>query len=109
MLVSSATVRGTLDKEIIRRIVRRNLNQVRYCYQEALVRHPALEGRLVTQFTIAPTGRVLAAMVQSSTLKEISVESCVVNAIKRWEFPEPSGGGLAIVSYPFTFSPAGGE
>jgi hypothetical protein len=31
----------------------------------------------------------------------------VVNAIKRWEFPAPTGGGLAIVSYPFTFSPAG--
>jgi TonB family protein len=104
-----ANVRGNLDKEIIRRIVRRNINQVRYCYQNALVRRPTLEGRLVTQFTIAPTGRVLAAVVQSSTLKEISVEACVVNAIKRWEFPAPNGGGLAMVSYPFTFAPAGGE
>ncbi|HEY4392923.1 MAG TPA: AgmX/PglI C-terminal domain-containing protein [Polyangia bacterium] len=104
-----ANVRGNLDKEIIRRIVRRNINQVRYCYQNALVRRPSLQGRLVTQFTIAPTGRVLAAVVQSSTLKEVSVEACVVNAIKRWEFPTPNGGGLAMVSYPFTFAPAGGE
>jgi TonB family protein len=104
-----ASVRGNLDKEIIRRIVRRNINQVRYCYQNALVRRPGLEGRLVTQFTIAPTGQVLAAVVQSSTLKEVSVEACVVNAIKRWAFPGPSGGGLAMVSYPFTFAPAGGE
>jgi TonB family protein len=104
-----ASVRGSLDKEIIRRIVRRNINQVRYCYQDALVRRPSLEGRLVTQFTIAPNGRVLAAVVQSSTLKEVSVEACVVNAIKRWEFPAPNGGGLVMVSYPFSFAPAGGE
>ncbi len=50
---------------------------------------------------------MLAAVVQSSTLRELSVEACVVNAVKRWEFPAPDHGGLAMVSYPFTFSPAG--
>jgi TonB family protein len=104
-----ASVRGSLDKEIIRRIVRRHLNEVRFCYQEGLTRRPSLQGRVVTQFTIAPTGRVMAALLQTSSLKEVSVEACVVNAVKRWEFPAPNGGGLVMVSYPFTFSPAGGE
>ena len=107
-LIGNATVRGTLDKEIIRRIVRRHLNEVKFCYQEALARRPTLEGRLVTQFTIAPTGRVLAAVVQEPTLQALSVEACVVNAVKRWEFPQPDHGGLAMVSYPFSFSPSGG-
>jgi TonB family protein len=106
-ILGDGSVRGTLDKEIIRRVVRRHLNEVKYCYQQALSRRPTLEGRLVTQFTIAPTGRVLAAVVQSSTLREVSVEACVVNAVKRWEFPAPDRGGLAMVSYPFTFAPAG--
>ncbi|HLK88963.1 MAG TPA: AgmX/PglI C-terminal domain-containing protein [Polyangia bacterium] len=106
-IIGNASVRGTLDKEIIRRVVRRHLNEVKYCYQQSLARRPSLEGRLVTQFTIAPTGQVLAAVVQSSTLHEISVEACVVGAIKRWAFPAPERGGLAMVSYPFTFSPAG--
>jgi len=101
------TSHGSLDKEIIRRIVRRHLNEVKYCYDQALVRQPKLDGRLVAQFTIAGTGRVIASVVQSSTLGSTPVEMCVVNAIKRWEFPAPTGGGLAIVSYPFTFSPAG--
>jgi TonB family protein len=106
-MIGNVTVRGTLDKEIIRRVVRRNLNQVKYCYQQALAKRPSLEGRVVTQFTIAPTGRVLAAVVQSSTLQATAVEACIVNAIKRWEFPEPDHGGLAMVSYPFSFAPAG--
>ena len=104
---SGATVRGSLDKEIIRRIVRRNINQVRYCYQQGLQARPSLEGRAVVQFTIAPTGQVLASVLQSSTLNAVAVESCVVNAVKRWEFPKPEGGGLVIVSYPFQFNRPG--
>jgi TonB family protein len=103
-----ATVRGTLDKEIIRRIVRRHLNEVRFCYTQALAARPSLEGRLLVQFTIAPTGQVLASALGSSTLGAPAVESCVVQAVKRWEFPAPQGGGLAIVSYPFQLSAAGG-
>ena len=105
--LEGSSVRGSLDKEIIRRTVRRHLNEVKYCYENALTTHPSLVGRIVTQFTIAPTGRVLAAVIQSSSLKSPTVEVCVVNAVKRWEFPQPTGGGLAMVSYPFTFAPAG--
>ena len=71
------------------------------------MRQPKLDGRVVVNFTIAGTGRVLASVVQSTTLGSPAVEMCVANAVKRWEFPAPRQGGLAIVSYPFTFSPAG--
>jgi TonB family protein len=98
---------GVLDKEIIRRIVRRHLNEVKYCYEQALAKQPKLDGRIVMKFTIAGTGQVIASFVQSSTLGSPAVEMCVANAIKRWDFPAPSGGGLSMVSYPFTFSPAG--
>ena len=29
-------------------------------------------------------------------------------AVRRWEFPKPLGGGIVIVSYPFVLTPAGG-
>jgi TonB family protein len=109
VIASIATVRGSLDKDIIRRIVRRHLNEVRYCYDEGLARKPGLSGRLVVQFTIAPTGNVLASALASSSLASVPVEACVVNAVKRWAFPAPSGGGLVIVSYPFEMTPAGGS
>jgi TonB family protein len=107
VLPGVVTAQGALDKEIIRRIVRRHLNEVKYCYDQALVRQPKLDGRMVAKFTISGTGQVVASFVASSTLGSPGVEMCVANAIKRWEFPAPRGGGLAIVSYPFTFSPAG--
>jgi len=101
-------VRGALDKEVVRRIVRLHLNEVRYCYEEQLPRHPGLAGRLVVQFAIAGNGQVISSVVQSSTLGELQVGSCVTQAIRRWEFPHPEGGGLVLVSYPFQLQAAGG-
>jgi TonB family protein len=107
IFIGDATLRGNLDREIIRRIVRRHLNEVRYCYDQSLVMHPSLAGRLVVQFAIAPTGQVTLSSVQSSSLTAPAVGACVADAVKRWAFPAPTGGGMALVSYPFTFSPAG--
>ena len=103
-----ASVRGTLDKEIVRRIIRRHINEVKYCYELGLARRRALDGRVVVQFTIASSGQVIASVLGSSTLGDAKVESCVVQTVRRWEFPRPLGGGLVIVSYPFVLSPAGG-
>jgi hypothetical protein len=103
-----ATVRGGLDREIVRRVVRQHLNEIRYCYEQSLARRPTLAGRLVAALTIAPTGRVVVATLQSSTLGEPAAESCIVAATRRWEFPRPAGGGLVAVSYPFQLAPAGG-
>ena len=102
-------LRGSLDKDIIRRVVRRHLPEVRFCYEQELPKAPSLAGRVAVNFTIANTGRVAAALVQSSTLGNARAESCVVNAVRRWEFPRPMGGGIVIATYPFNFVVAGGN
>jgi TonB family protein len=106
-LPAAASVRGALDKEIVRRIIRRHINEVKYCYEQELVRRPTLGGRITVQFTIAPTGQVLASVLQSSTMANVRVESCTLQAVRRWAFPQPVGGGLVTVSYPFVLTPAG--
>ena len=60
------------------------------------------------QFTIAATGQVIASVMQTSSVGSPRVENCVVQAVRRWEFPKPRGGGIVIVTYPFVFNPAGG-
>jgi TonB family protein len=97
---------GTLDKEIVRRIIRQHLNEVKYCYELQLPRHPDLAGRITVQFSIAAEGKVTASLVQASSLNNAAVESCIVQATRRWEFPRRNAG-LTIVSYPFVLVPAG--
>jgi TonB family protein len=85
------------------------MNEIKYCYDQELVRKAALEGRISVQFIIAGTGQVINSVVQSSTMNNVRVEGCVVSAVKRWDFPKPTGGGIAIVSYPFNFVAGAGN
>jgi TonB family protein len=105
----TAQVRGSLDKEIIRRIIRRHLNEVRFCYEKELMHKQDLYGRVMIQFTISGQGQVVASIVQNSTMNNPNVEQCIAQAVRRWEFPKPQGGGIVIVSYPFVLKAAGAE
>ncbi|HEY7370669.1 MAG TPA: AgmX/PglI C-terminal domain-containing protein [Polyangia bacterium] len=109
VIPGQANVRGNLDKEIVRRIIRRHINEVRYCYDQQLARFPGLRGRVMVQFTIAASGQVIASVLQNSTVANGAVENCIVMAVRRWEFPKPLGGSIVIVSYPFVLTPSGGE
>jgi TonB family protein len=61
----------------------------------------------VLNFTIASDGGVAAALLASSTLGHPRAERCLVEAVRRWTFPQPAGAGLVIATYPFTFTAAG--
>ena len=103
-----ADVRGSLSKEVIRRVIRRHINEVKFCYEQELNARPDLEGRVTVRFIISPTGAVQTAMVQQTTLRNQRVESCITQAVRRWTFPAPDGGGIVIVNYPFALQSTGG-
>lgn len=106
ILVGRAIVRGALDKEILRRVIRRHINEVRFCYEKELgPGKKATGGRVELKLVIVETGRVLTSEVTSSTLGNPAVESCIAAAGRRWEFPSANGGGIVEVHYPFVFRP----
>lgn len=108
VLAGRAEVRGALDKEIIRRIIRRHINEIKYCYSKELQSDESLSGRVIVGFTIAGTGQVVVSKVESSTVGNRVVEQCIVRAVRRWLFPKPKGGGIVHVTYPFVLTAAGG-
>jgi len=105
---AKAEVKGAIDKDIIRRIVRTHINEVSHCYNQGLVKDPNLKGRVSIQFTIGPTGNVPVAVVQESSVKDANVGQCIAKAVKRWKFPKPDGGGNVVVTYPFMLETGGG-
>jgi TonB family protein len=104
--VGTAEVRGSLSREVIRRSIRRHINEVRFCYEQGLARNPELAGRVSIRFIISPSGAVTSSTVAESTLGDRTAEDCVARAVQRVAFPEPEGGGVVIVTYPFVFNPA---
>ncbi|MBW1808338.1 MAG: AgmX/PglI C-terminal domain-containing protein [Deltaproteobacteria bacterium] len=99
--VGRPIIMGSLSMEIIRRVIRSHRDQIKYCYSKELTRHPNLRGKVSIKFTISPKGFVTQATVSSTSLKNSTVERCMTQKIRTWKFPEPKGGGIVIVNYPF--------
>ena len=98
------TVTGELDRALIRRYLKRNLNKIQYCYEKELLAKPGLAGEVALQFTIAGDGRVASA---TGTGVE-AVGECVASVVRTIEFPRPHNGGIVEVTYPIAFAPSGG-
>lgn len=98
-------VLGALDRSVIEAVVKRNRAQIQYCYQRELTKNPNLAGSVTVKFVIARDGTVSTATTKSTTLRNELVEACINARFMRFQFPEPRGGGIVVVSYPFVFSP----
>ena len=96
-----ANVMGGLSPEAIRRVVRRHLPEVRFCYEQGLQSNPGIEGRVTVSWIIGSSGAVQSSNVTASSLGNGRVESCISQAVRRWSFPQPEGGGVVGVNYPF--------
>jgi TonB family protein len=100
-------VEGSMDKELIRRVIHEHRNQVRFCYESELQRHPGLNGKVTVKFVIQSNGTVSHAGVDTSSLGNANVEGCIVSRVYQWQFPKPKGGGIVQVSYPFLLKESG--
>lgn len=104
---SEPTVMGSLDKELIRKVIHANRGQIRFCYESQLNRFPKLEGKVAVKFVISASGSVATSSVAQSTVGNAELESCVAGRVRTWVFPKPKGGGVVVVTYPFIFKQSG--
>lgn len=103
---SETVILGSMDPDVIRRILREHIPQFRYCYQQELDRH---QGRKISDtvrldFQIGASGHVTRAGV-SSNLLPADAKRCVARVLKGIAFPAPRGGGVVDVKQPINFYP----
>ncbi len=97
MDLGNLAVTGTVDKEAAAEVVRRHMNQLRYCYMRTLNKDPNVAGKVVIEVTIAPTGEVTNAEITSTTMHNTEVEDCLVGRFMRFQFVETEEGGTLEV------------
>ena len=96
--IGQPTATAGLDKAIIRRYIKRNIQKIQYCYEKELQQTPGIAGKVTVQFRIEPTGKV-----SNSTGNGLAVvDACVADVILAIEFPQPQGGAVDV-TYPFLF------
>lgn len=109
---SAITARGSATKAqqrspgAIADIVLQNKNQVQYCYWVFKRRDSSLKGKVVVEFSIAPSGEIMRVRFRESQwggnpLGQ-QVEACIENVIKSWRF-EPIAESEGAVTAGATF------
>jgi hypothetical protein len=94
---------ASYDKSIVRRYIRRHINEIGYCYDKQLLARPGIEGEVTVAFLISPVGNVQSA---SATGFDADVARCLAAVIQNIGFPSPRDGGVQV-NYPFHFRAAG--
>lgn len=102
----SIGAQGSIDKEAVAKVINSHLQEVRACYEKALLKDPSLAGKVVLEWNISTAGLVTTAKTKSSSLRNASVESCILSALKTWKFPPAKGAGV-LITYPFMFNSVG--
>ena len=103
VVIGTPTSTGDLDRAIIRRYIKRNIDKIGYCYEKQLLAKPDLSGSVMVSFFITPSGSVKTSVGSGM---DPTVANCVAEVVSHIEFPRPDGGGGVQVNYPFTFNPS---
>lgn len=103
LLEDEGEIVGGLDREIIAQYIRSKLGEILYCYERQLSAMPDLYGKVGVKFTIAGNGAVETQRIGDTTLRNATVEGCILQRVAKWRFPAPEGGTKVLVTYPFLF------
>ena len=103
LIEEEGEITGGLDREVIAQYIKSQLGQILYCYERQLSANPDLFGKVAVKFTIGPAGGVEQQLIGDTTLKNATVEGCILNRVAAWKFPTPQGGTRVLVTYPFLF------
>jgi len=102
-------VRDGLTREEIERVVRSHQNEIRACYERALIQsgNMDLAGRLRVSWFVNREGRAENVRRESDFGSEAGLYDCLASRIRTWQFPRPRGGLGAQVAWPFVFRRGG--
>jgi hypothetical protein len=105
-LNKSVRVQGGMSREAVKRVIDQHLDEISYCYENALIGAPSLMGNIVFEWKILMSGKVGAVRIKSSSIRSGQIHHCIQAAIKTWQFEKPQHSEV-IVSYPFVFDIVG--
>jgi protein TonB len=93
------------SREEIELVFDKNKGSIFALYNRALRRDPSLQGKLVLQLTISPSGEVTAVEILSSELGDEEMERKLVQRVKMFQFEEKDVATVTTTK-PIDFFPA---
>lgn len=104
-LEPKTVVLGSMDPELLRKILREYIPQFRHCYQQELITNSdKIKGIIDLNFTISAEGRVAKHDIRAKDARFSKKGlGCMGQVLGVIEFPRPKGGGVVDVRQPLNF------
>ena len=98
-------VEGSMDPEILQRLLQEYMPQFKHCYQQELERNRKAKGVVDLKFRIVAKGKIAQVRVGKKKGQVFSSTGtkCLGNVLSLIEFPAPKGGGVVDVKQPLNF------
>ncbi len=102
---TETVVLGSMDPELLRKILQQYLPQFRHCYQQELVyNRDDIKGIVDLNFEITPSGKVSKINVRAKDSRfSKRGTNCMAKVLAIIDFPKPKGGGRVAVRQPLSF------
>lgn len=102
---ADTVVMGSIEPEVLRKILQEYLPQFKFCYQQELQEHSEkIKGVVDMNFRIEGDGKVSTVNIKTASTQFSSKGiSCMSNILRIIPFPKPKGGGLVDVRQPLNF------
>lgn len=102
---SETVIMGSMDPELLRKILQEYIPQFRHCYQQELSNNSEdLKGVIDLNFRINGNGTVSQINIQGKKTRfSKGGTNCVAGVLKLIHFPKPKGGGVVDVRQPLNF------
>lgn len=102
---ADTVVLGSIDPDILRKILGEYLAQFKFCYQQELQEQSEkIKGIVDLNFRIEGDGKVSKVNIKSAQTKFSNKGiGCMSNILRMIDFPKPKGGGLVDVRQPLNF------
>jgi hypothetical protein len=94
------TSQAEIDK-MVKTAMKRNMGQIKYCYESALRATPNLAGRWTFDFTIGTDGTTQNISVKGETMRDAGFEACLAGRVRNWAFQPIDKPQPVTFSLPF--------
>jgi TonB family protein len=104
--VGSVLTKPSRTYEEVSLVFDKNKGAIYSLYSRALRQNPTLQGRVVLEITIDPSGRVAECKIVSSELNSPELEGKLIERVKLLNFGARDDVEVLVVPYPIDFLPS---
>jgi Ca-activated chloride channel family protein len=90
-----------LSKQAVQKLLEEEIRSIMDCYKKASGGGTLSSKEFVVTLTVDPTGRITRVHMDNNKIKNSSLENCIINHLKKLNFPAPKKGKSVEVTITF--------